>query len=47
MQLQTSGAEILVEVPGLSTRWSAQISGTLNGQQLTGIALYEQFTFVS
>ena len=47
LEMLAVDGQVVLDAPGVSTRWIGKINGTLGGQNLDGISLYEQFTFAS
>jgi hypothetical protein len=47
LEMQAMQGQVVLDAPGVSVRWIGPINGTLGGQTLEGVALYEQFTFVN
>ncbi|GJE99301.1 hypothetical protein PsYK624_155540 [Phanerochaete sordida] len=47
LEMEVPSGEIILQTVGESTRWIGEFTGTLAGQSLSGVGLYEQFTFAS
>lgn len=45
MTLTTVNASIAVDRPGVFVRWVSKVTGEFGGEELEGVAMYEQFTF--
>lgn len=45
MNLKTVNASLAISRPGVFVRWVSKVVGEFDGEELEGVAMYEQFTF--